>query len=132
VGIVVGSPVYYVAFHQRPYLVRHNPSLWRLAGPPSADAEADAGAILASWRGRGVRFVVLSSLVPDEEPLSHGALPEAIDRRLAERLRRASKLLATSRTFFYGGIEHKYRWVEIELRELSDSSLALRRTGRLW
>ncbi len=116
-GVVVGASIYYIALHERPYLPRENPSLWRVPEPPPADAGATARAILAAWRARGVRFVLLSSLVPAEQPLSF-TLPALLDARLTAHIRSSGRLLATQPTYFYGEIERKYRWTEIQLYEL--------------
>jgi 4-amino-4-deoxy-L-arabinose transferase-like glycosyltransferase len=119
-GAVVGACIYYVALHERPYLPRDNPSLWRVPEPPPADLDATARAILDAWRTRGVRFVLLSRLIPAGQPLSP-TLPAGLDARLTAHIRSSGRLLATQPTYFYGEVEQKYRWTEIELYELDPS-----------
>jgi hypothetical protein len=109
-GVTVGSEIQYFAFWDRPFLVRWNPYLWRDA--PAQDPDS----LLQRWRTIGVRFVLTSSFMPVQEPLS--PLPPAFDRALVDHLRDHGQVLARSQTWYYGEPDHKYEPATVEVIDI--------------
>jgi hypothetical protein len=100
-AVTLGSEIHFLAFWDRPFLVRDNPSLWTVA-----PGEIPPGALVRRWRERGVRFVLASSLIPDPEPF--GPLSPDLDRALVERLRAGGRVIARVPSRWYGEIHHTH------------------------
>ncbi len=110
-GITIGNEIQYLAFWDRPFLLRANPSLWTLesgADPPAA--------LLQRWKERGVRFVLTSSLLPEAAPF--GPLDPPLDAALLRQLRSSGRVLERVETRFYAEFDQPYREARVEVIDL--------------